>query len=75
MDIIISGVAVDLEHAMDYWEFAQRPQVQLLVVLLLLQGSQRLTELIQGADGHHSICALIRRKFKKFKNLLKNYKA
>lgn len=61
VDVVVPGVAVDLEHAVNEGQFAERPQIQLLVVLLVLQAGQRLTELVQGADGRDCIRTLTER--------------
>lgn len=51
VNVVILCVRVDLEHAVDEGQFAEGPQVQLLIALLVLQSSQALAQLIQGADG------------------------
>lgn len=47
---------------MDEGQLAERAQVQLLVVLLVLQAGQRASQLVQGGDGHHRLRALEARK-------------
>lgn len=63
-DVIILCVTVNLEHAVDEREFAERPKVQLFESLLVLQACQGLAQLIQCTDGGHCFSGLAQRENK-----------
>ena len=69
MDVIILGAAVDLEHAVDDRQLAERAQLQLLVALLVLQAGQGLAQLIQGANGRRRLGGLTRDKRHRWMNI------
>lgn len=50
-NVLVLSVMADLEYAVDYRDFAQGSQVQLLIMRLVSKGCQTLAQLVQGKDA------------------------